>query len=85
MHKTTSTTKFGKASLFLNSKNIIGLTATPYGDNQHKFFMQNIIGNIIFDYSTYDEKPEIYFVKYKSGLKKYVSKMMYIQDNIRRS
>lgn len=85
MHKTTSTTKFGKASLFLNSKNIIGLTATPYGDDQHKFFMKNIIGDIIFDYSNYDEKPEVYFVKYKSGLKKYASKMIYIRDYIRRS
>jgi superfamily II DNA or RNA helicase len=85
MHKTTSTTKFGQASLFLNTPNIIGLTATPYGDEEHKFFMKNIIGDIIFEYSNYDEKPEIYFIKYKSGLKQYKQKMLYINDYIRRS
>lgn len=85
MHKTSSTTKFGQASVFLNTKNIIGLTATPYGDEEHRFFMNNIIGKIIFEYTTYDEKPEIYFIKYKSGLKKYVKKILYINDYIRRS
>lgn len=85
MHKTSSTTKFGLASLFLNTRNLIGLTATPYGDDEHKFFMKNIIGDIIFEYANYDEKPEVYFVKYKSGLTQYAKRIMYMKDYIRRS
>lgn len=68
MHKTISTNNFGKSSLFINTNNIIGLTATPYGDNIHKFLMKNIIGDIILDASQYESIPEIYFVKYKSQI-----------------
>lgn len=68
MHKTSSTSIFGKASILLNTENIIGLSATPYGDKLHKFFMKNIVGNVIADFANYDQTPEVYFVKYDSGL-----------------
>lgn len=84
-HKTSSGPKFALGSLFLNTKNIIGLSATPYGDSLHKFFMQNIIGDILFDFTQYDTKPEVYFINYKSGLNsKYFWKLMRIGDYIKR-
>ncbi len=67
-HKTSSGPKFAQSSLFLNTKNIIGLSATPYGDQLHSFFMKNIIGDILYEFVEYDNTPDIYFVNYKSGL-----------------
>lgn len=69
-HKTSSGPKFALSSLFLNTSNIIGLTATPYGDQLHSFFMKNIIGDILYEFTDYDNTPDVYFVNYKSGLAK---------------
>jgi len=69
-HKTSSAPKFATSSLLLNSENIIGLSATPFGDDLHQLFMDNIIGNIIYESSNYDLKPKVNFVYYKSGMAK---------------
>lgn len=69
-HKTSSGPKFALSSLFLNTKNIIGLSATPYGDELHSFFMKNIIGDILYEFTEYDNVPDVYFINYKSGLAK---------------
>jgi len=67
-HKTTCGPKYAQASLFINTKNIIGLSATPFADNLHKILMEGTIGRIIAVDQEYDLIPEINFVKYDSGL-----------------
>jgi superfamily II DNA or RNA helicase len=67
-HKTTCGPKFAMASLFLNTKNIVGLSATPFADKLHKIFMENTIGNIIVEDANYDLVPTINLVNYNSGL-----------------
>lgn len=84
-HKTSTGPKFALSSLFLNTKNIIGLSATPYGDDLHAFFMKNIIGEILYEFTDYDTSPNVYFVNYKSGLgKQYFWHIARISDYIRR-
>jgi len=67
-HKTTCGPKFAMASLFLNTKNIVGLSATPFADRLHKIFMENTIGDIIVEDANYDLVPTINLVNYNSGL-----------------
>ncbi len=67
-HKTSSAPKFALSSLLLNSENILGLSATPFGDELHQLFMNNIIGGIIFESDNYELKPKINFVYYNSGM-----------------
>lgn len=84
-HRTSAGSKYALSSLFLNTKNIIGLTATPYGDLLHSFFMKNIIGDIIYEFVDYDTIPEIYFINYKSQLgSKYFWRVAKIKDYIGR-
>ena len=84
-HKTSAGPKFAQASLLLNTKNIIGLSATPYGDELHKFFMKNIIGDVLYEFTEYDETPDVWFINYKSGLgKKYFWTIAKINDYVKR-
>jgi superfamily II DNA or RNA helicase len=83
-HKTSSAPKFALSSLLLNSRNVLGLSATPFGDESHKLFMRNIIGNLIFESDNYDLKPEINFMNYRSGLgKKHYFRMSTTSDYIK--
>ena len=73
-HKTTTGPKYAKASLFLNTKNILGLSATPFLDELHKLMMDNTIGPIIAEDKQYEFVPKVFFVKYDSGLSRAYSK-----------
>lgn len=84
-HKTSAGPKFAQASLLLNTPNIIGLSATPYGDDLHRFFMKNIIGDVIYEFTEYDDIPEVWFINYKSGLgKQFFWKIAKINDYVKR-
>jgi len=67
-HKTTCGPKFAMASLFLNTKNIIGLSATPFADFIHKVFMDNTIGDIVVEDANYELTPQYNLVTYSSNL-----------------
>ena len=83
-HKTTTGPKYAKASLFLNTKNILGLSATPFLDELHKLMMDNTIGSIIVEDKQYELIPKVFFVKYDSGLSKaYSHRIAYGSDLIR--
>jgi superfamily II DNA or RNA helicase len=69
-HKSTSASKYAKASLFLDTKNVIGLSATPFVKNMHKVLLYNTIGRILVKSAKYDIKPEVYFITYDSKLDK---------------
>lgn len=86
VHKTSSAPKYAKSSLFFNTKNIIGLSATPFGDLKHLTFMNNIIGPVIFEAKDYDFVPEFHFVKYSSGLgPKYSKRLFRLKDYIKKT
>ncbi len=67
-HKTTAGPKYAQASLFINTKNIIGLSATPFATDLHKVIMEGTIGKIIAVDDVYELIPIVNFIKYDSGL-----------------
>jgi len=83
-HKTTCGPKYAQASLFINTKNIIGLSATPFATNIHKILMEGTIGKIIAVDNNYDLVPLIHFVKYDSGLHaRYSKSILYESDMLK--
>jgi superfamily II DNA or RNA helicase len=84
VHATSSAPKFAMASLFLNTHNVLGLTATPYGHGINKILLETTIGKVIYEISDYELIPEINFVQYDSGLgKKHGYRMSRSADYIR--
>ena len=69
-HKSTSASKYATASLFLDTKNTIGLSATPFVKNIHKVLLHNTIGKVLVKSAKYDIKPKVYFIIYDSKLDK---------------
>ena len=82
-HATSSGPKFALSSLFFNTPNLIGLTATPYGFGLAKILMDCIIGKIKFKTSEYEEIPDIYFVNYNSSIGKYKQVLRRFSDPIK--
>lgn len=80
-HETSSGPKYAKASLFINTKNVVGLSATPFVYGLHDILMTNTIGPIVSESGDYDIVPEINIVKYDSGLtQKYHKFLMSVPD-----
>jgi superfamily II DNA or RNA helicase len=82
-HKSSAGPKYAKASLLLDTENIIGLSATPFVKNMHKILLYNTIGKIIVKNAKYDIKPDIYFILYDSKLdkSKYAKQIKYMLYN----
>lgn len=84
-HATTCGPKYATASLFLNTVNVFGLSATPFADNLHKVFMDNALGPIVAQEDEYELVPKINFVYFNSGLEqKYGRQLQYVKDRIRK-
>lgn len=89
VHNTSSSEKFAKVSLLFRTKNIIGLSATPFQTGTAELLMKNTIGEVIYETKEYDLKPKYYMVYYDSGLGEVrdganTKKLLRIQDYIRR-
>jgi superfamily II DNA or RNA helicase len=89
VHSTSSSEKFAKVSLLFRTKNIVGLSATPFQTGSAEILMKNTIGEIIYETKKYELKPKYYMVYYDSGLseandKKYFKQLMRVKDYIRR-
>lgn len=86
-HKTSSGPKYATSTLLLPCPNIIGLTATPFGQGLHKLLIENSIGEILYTYKVYDVKPRFYFIKYDSEFKEltpsYKKMQYYLRDYIK--
>lgn len=82
-HSTASAKEYSKATMILNTKNILGLTATPNQNNINKFLVESTIGDVIFEYKDYELIPDVYFVKFKSGMTKLYSKIKNLRMNKR--
>jgi hypothetical protein len=67
-------TKYASSSLFFNTKNVIGLSGTPYLYNEQDVLFKSIFDNIIVRYGKYDYQPTVKFIKYDSGLGKVYGK-----------
>ena len=68
VHCTSSSEQFSKVSVLFRTKNIIGLSATPFQTGLAEILMKNTIGEIIYETNDYDLVPEYYFVYYDSEL-----------------
>lgn len=85
VHKTSSGPRFATSTLLLPTKNIIGLSATPFAHDINAVLLYNSIGNVIYEYKDYKIKPKhVYFLKYSSGLgPKHLKKIRFLRDYIK--
>lgn len=67
-HKSSCAPKYALSSLFLNTPNIIGLTATPPHNGAHEILIKSIIGENIALMKDYEQVPTYTFISYTSGL-----------------
>jgi len=84
VHKTSAGPKYAMSTLFLNTQNIIGLSATPYVRDAHALLLFNTIGDIVYTAKDYDFTPKIIYVNYDSNLdskKKY--RAVFLKDYIK--
>lgn len=83
-HKTSSANKFASTSILLNTENIIGLSATPYGYNSGKVLLENTIGKIVYNSFNYQLIPKYNFILYNSKISnKEVNKIKYSRDYVK--
>lgn len=85
VHNTSSSSKYAKASLMFRTKNIIGLSATPFQNGTAEILMRNTIGQNIYETKHYDLKPLYILNYYDSKLSgKYSYVMGKMPDYIKR-
>lgn len=86
VHSTSSSTQFAKSSLLFRTKNILGLSATPFHSGFHEILMKNTIGDIIYELKEYELKPIYKLIYYDSGINaaEYNRKMYYFKDHVRK-
>ena len=79
VHATSSAPVFSKVSLLFRTKNIVGLSATPFQTGFAEILMKNSVGEIISDSKNYDTKPEYRLINYKSELD---NKKIYVMNQM---
>lgn len=62
--------KYVSSTLLFNTKNIIGLSATPYLVDEKEVLFKSIFNDTLIKNNNYDYIPTIKFYKYNSGLGK---------------
>ena len=80
VHATSSTDVYSRSSLLFRTKNIIGLSATPYHFDYQKILMENTIGNVIYESFNYEMIPKYYLIHYNSGLSQ---KYMFVMNKMK--
>lgn len=68
VHTTSSANVFSKISLLFRTRNILGLSATPFNNGAAEILMHNTVGVVIYETKEYDTKPEYRLLYYKSNL-----------------
>ncbi|MFW6242585.1 MAG: DEAD/DEAH box helicase, partial [bacterium] len=68
VHNTSSATEFAKGSLLFRTKNVLGLSATPFQTGISELLMIYTIGDVIYETNDYDLIPEFKFILYDSQL-----------------
>ena len=82
VHKSSSAPEFSKTTLLFRTKNIIGLSATPFNYGVHEILMKHSIGEIIFETKKYDLKPIYCLLYYNSKLNTSKTKQLYIMKEL---
>ena len=75
--------------MLFRTKNILGLSATPFQTGSAEILMKNTIGEVIYETNEYDLKPRYYMVYYDSDLGqrdggKYSRRLLRVNDYIKR-
>jgi len=81
-HKSSAASKFAKSFLFVNAENVIGLSATPYHVELSRILMHTSLGPVIYKTTAYELTPNVYFIKYDSGLR-INNRMKYFRDFVK--
>lgn len=86
-HGTTTGPSYAKGSLLINTPNVIGLSATPYGIGLASLLMMNIVGPVLVQDQNYELIPKVTFVTFNTGLDpKYGKQLARLSDlNMRRA
>ncbi len=85
VHATSSAPKFAKVSLLFRTRNILGLSATPFQIGFAKILMHNTIGDIIYETKEYELKPKYILHYYDSKLpEKYIYVLSKLPDYIKK-
>lgn len=75
-------TAYASASLLFNTRNVIGLSATPYLDKEKTILVKSIFDDILITYGSYDYQPTVKFIKFNSGLgEKYGRRISYLWNS----
>lgn len=80
VHATSSAPMFSKISLLFRTRNVLGLSATPFQTGLAEILMRNTIGETIYNTNDYDLKPEYRILSYKSNLD---SKKVYVINQMK--
>jgi len=76
-HKVSASEKYSKISSIFDTKNVIGLSATPYKYAIQRIQLEASIGKVIIEKKRYAYEPNLYFVDYRSNLLEKVRKTKY--------
>src|SRR6056297_2977421 len=68
VHSTSASEIYSKVSLLFRTKNVIGLSATPFHYAEAKILMENTIGKVIYESNDYEMTPKYNIIHYNSGL-----------------
>jgi superfamily II DNA or RNA helicase len=89
-HKVSASEKYSKVSSIFNTKNVIGLSATPYKYSIQRIQLESSIGPVIIEKKRYAYEPNLYFIDYRSNLMskirntKYFYTLSYSKDIIKK-
>jgi DNA repair protein RadD len=83
VHATSASEIYSKVSLLFRTKNVIGLSATPFHYAEAEILMKNTIGKLIYESNEYEMTPKYNIIHYNSGLKKYTFVMQKMNDYIK--
>lgn len=85
VHSTSASEKFSKSSILFRTKNILGLSATPFHNHIQEVVMKSVVGDIIYETKDYDSIPKYDLVYYHSNIpQKTLNGALYrIKDYIR--
>jgi len=72
-HKMSASQKYSKISSIFDTKNVIGLSATPYKYGLQRLFLESSIGGVIIEKKHYPYTPTLFILEYRSNLFKYVN------------
>jgi len=79
VHATSSAPVFSKVSLLFRTKNVIGLSATPFQTGLAEVLMLNTVGDVISNSKNYDMKPIYNLIHYNSKLD---NKKIYVMNKL---